>query len=61
MQDVASGGTAEDSVLVLQAHHVNIVKVQEFSRVLIRLYVILRQRPSHAGRIVVPLLRVVYR
>ena len=36
MQDMASGRTAEDSILVLQAHHVDIVEVQEFSGFLIR-------------------------
>jgi hypothetical protein len=36
MQNMASGRTAEDSILVLQAHHVDIVEVQKFSRNLIR-------------------------
>ena len=36
MQNMASGGTAEDSILVLQAHHVDIVEVQKLSRFFIR-------------------------
>src|SRR6476646_2252918 len=32
MQNLASSGTAEDPILVLQAHHVDIVEVQERSR-----------------------------
>ena len=35
MQDMASGGAAEDSILVLQAHHIDIVEVQEFRGFLI--------------------------
>src|SRR6266568_2185976 len=35
-RSLASGGTAEDSIFVLQAHHVNVVEVQKFSRFLIR-------------------------
>ena len=61
MQDMASGRTAEDSIFVLQAHHVDIVEVQEFRGFLIRRHVVLRQRPSHPRGIVVPLFRVVHR
>jgi hypothetical protein len=43
MQDMASGWTAEDSIFVLQANHVDIVEIQELRRVLIGLYVILRK------------------
>ena len=35
MQNMASGRAAEDSIFVLQAHHVDIVEVQEFSCFLI--------------------------
>src|SRR5579859_1599156 len=61
MQDVASGWTAEDSILVLQAYHVDVVEVQKFSRFLIRLHIILCERPSHPGGIVVALIGVVDR
>ena len=60
MQNMASGRTAEDSILVLQAHHVDIVEVQEFSRFLIRLHVVLGERPSHPRGIVISLFRVVH-
>ena len=59
VQNMASGRAAEDSVLVLQAHHVDVVEVQEFSGFLIRLHLVLRKRPSHSCRIVVPLFCVV--
>jgi hypothetical protein len=36
MQNVASGWSAKDSVLVLQADHVDIVEVQEASGLFIR-------------------------
>ena len=39
---MASGRTAEDPILVLQTHHVNIVEVQEGGRILIGLHVLLR-------------------
>src|ERR1035438_7328430 len=61
MENVASGGSAENSILVLQTHHVDVVEIQEGSRIPIRLDVILSQRPSNAIRIVVTLFRVVYR
>ena len=61
MQNMASGGTAEDSILVLQAHHVDVVEVQKFSRFLIRLHVVLGERPSHSRGIVVTLLGVIDR
>src|SRR5579863_4848508 len=61
MQDMASGRTAEDAVFVLQADHVDIVKVQKISRVLVGPHVVLGQRPSHARRVVIPFLGVVYR
>ena len=41
MQNMASGWAAEDSVLVLQTHHVDVVEVQEVSRFLVGLQVIL--------------------
>ena len=43
MQDMASGRSAEDSILVLETDHVDIVEVQEFSGFLIRRQVILGQ------------------
>jgi hypothetical protein len=58
---MASSRTAEDSILVLQAHHVDVVEVQERSRVLIRRDVILGKRPSHTIRIVVSFIGVVDR
>src|SRR5271157_3227937 len=58
---MASGRTAEDSILVLQTHHVDIVEVQEFSRVLIRFHLVLGKRPSDACGIVISLLGVVHR
>src|ERR1700689_4188472 len=61
MQDVASGRAAEDSILVLQTHHVDIVKVQEFSRFLIRSQLVLSQRPSHPRGIVVTFFGVIDR
>src|ERR1035441_4907907 len=61
MENVASGGSAENSILVLQTHHVDVVEIQERSRIPISLYVSLSQRPSNAIRIVVTLFRVVYR
>ena len=61
MQDMTARGTAEDSVLVLQAHHVDILEVQELSGFLIRSNVVLGERPSHPRGIVVPLFRVVDR
>ena len=59
VQDMASGRTAEDSILVLQAHHVDIVEVQKFSRFVIGPHVVLGERPSHPRGIVVPLFGVV--
>ena len=47
MQNVAPGRAAEDSILVLQAHHVDVVEVQKISCFLIRLHVVLGKRPSH--------------
>ncbi len=61
MQDMASGRAAENSILVLQADHVDIVEVQEFRGLLIRGHVILRQRPSHSCGIVISLFRIVHR
>src|SRR5580692_4702717 len=61
MQDMAAGWTAEDSILVLQANHVDVVEVQEFGGFLIRLHIVLRERPSDAIGIVVCLLGVVDR
>jgi hypothetical protein len=48
VQDVAPGWAAEDSILVLQAHHVDVVEIQEVGRFLIRPHVVLGKRPSHA-------------
>src|SRR6201987_2936283 len=59
MQDMASGPTTEDSILALQAHHVDVVEVQECSRLLIGLHLVLSERPSHPGGIVVALIGVV--
>src|ERR1700751_5947098 len=59
MQDMASGRTTEDSILVLQTHHVDVVEVQECSRLLIGLHLVLSERPSHPGGIVVTLIGVV--
>ena len=61
MQNMASGRTTEDSILVLQTHHVDVVEVQEFGGLLIRLHFILRERPSHPGGIIVTFLGVVDR
>src|SRR5690348_13880721 len=61
MQDVASGRTTEDSIFVLQAHHIDIVEVQECSRFLIGRHVVLGERPSHPCGIVISLFRVVHR
>ena len=58
---MASGRAAENSILVLQADHVDIVEVQEFRGFLVGGHVILRQRPSHSRGIVVSLLRVIHR
>src|SRR5450759_4005250 len=60
MQKMASGRTAEESILVLQGNHVDIVEVQEFSRFLIRGLVVLGERPSHPRGIVISLFRVVH-
>ena len=60
MQNMASGRAAEDSILVLQAHHVDIVEVQELSRFLIRGHVVLGERPSHSRGIVISLFGVVH-
>src|SRR5579859_413024 len=60
MQNVASRRTAEDSIFVLQAHHVDVIEVQEFSRILIGLHVVLGERPSHSLGIVISLFGVVY-
>src|SRR5579863_1306533 len=61
MQNVASGRASEDSILVLQAHHVDIVEVQKVSSFLIGLHVVLGERPSHAWGIVVSFFGVVDR
>src|SRR5580658_575563 len=61
MQNMAAGLATEDSILMLQAHHVDIVEVQEFSRFLIGSCVVLGQGPSHSWGIVISLFRVVYR
>jgi hypothetical protein len=61
MQDMTSGRTTENSVLVLQAHHVDIVEIQEFGGFLIRFHIVLCKRPSHAIGIVLSFLGVVDR
>src|SRR5271165_621132 len=61
MQDMASGWTAEDSIFVLQAHHVDVVEVQKLSRFLIRLHLVLGERPPHPGGIVVSFFGVIHR
>ena len=61
MQDMTTGWTAEDAILVLQRYHVNVVEVQEFSGFLIRLHIILSERPSHRGGIVVTFFGIVDR
>jgi len=61
VQNVASGGTTEDSVLVLQTHHVDVVEVQECCGVLIRLDVVLGEGPTNARRVVISLVRIVHR
>jgi hypothetical protein len=58
---VAASGSAENSVLVLQADHVDIVEVQELSGLSIRFQLVLSERPSDARRIVISFFRVVYR
>src|ERR1700740_1770433 len=59
MQDMASGRTTENSILVLQAHHVDVVEVQEFGCFVVRPHIVLCERPSHPGRIVVTLFSVI--
>src|SRR5580658_393015 len=59
MQNMASRGSPEDSILVLQAYHVDIVEVQEFGRFLIPSQIILSKRPSHPRGIVVTFFGVV--
>src|SRR5580698_1100977 len=61
MQNMASGRTAKDSILMLQANHVDVIEVQEPSGLLIRRGIVLCQRPSHRRRIVVALFGIVYR
>ena len=61
MQNMASGWTAEDSILVLQAHHVDIVEVQKFGGFLIRSQIVLSKRPSHPRGIVVTFFGVIDR
>src|ERR1035441_361105 len=61
MQNMASGVAAEDSILVLQAYHIDVVEVQEFSCVLVRLHLVLVERPPHPGGIIVAFLSVVDR
>ncbi len=41
IKNMASGGAAEDSIFVLQAHHVDVVEVQEFGGFVVRSYVFL--------------------
>ena len=58
---MASGWATENSILVLQAYHVDVVEVQEFGGFLIRLHIVLRERPSHSIGIVVSFIGVVDR
>ena len=60
MQNMAAGLAAEDPIFVLQADHINVVEVQKFGCVLIRLDVVLGKRPSHPSGIVIPLLGIVH-
>ena len=60
MEDVASRRTSEDPILVLQAHHVDVVEVQEFRRVLVGLHFVLGKRPAHTRRVVISLFGIVY-
>ena len=53
LENMASSRAAKDSILVLQADHVDIVKVQEFRRSLIGGHIVLGERPTHACGIVV--------
>src|SRR5438105_2683668 len=61
MQDMAAGRTAEDSILVLQAYHVDVVEVQECGGFLIRVHIVLGERPSHPVGIIVAFIGVIDR
>src|ERR1700687_1526724 len=61
MQNMAFRRGAAEFTHVLQAHHVDIVEIQEFRCFLIRRDVVLGERPSHPRRIVISLFCVVYR
>src|ERR1700746_125585 len=61
MQNMASGWPAKDSVLMLQADHIDVVEVQEPRGFLVRCDVVLRKRPPYPCRIVISLVGVVYR
>ena len=56
---MAAGAPAEDAVLVLQAHEIDVVDVQEVGGAAIGVDVLLRQFEADAGRIVVARLGVV--
>src|SRR5260370_22928821 len=56
---MGSGWTAEECILVLQTHHVDVVEVQKFSGLLIRRHVVLCERPPYSCGIVIAQLRVV--
>src|SRR5437588_13047664 len=60
MQNMAAGWPSEDAVLVLQADHVDIVEIEEFSGGLIRTQVILCQRPPNPRRIGISRFRIVH-
>src|SRR4051794_40575876 len=60
MQDMAASWPSEDSILVLQADHIDIIEVKEFSGGLIRTQVILCQRPPNPRRIVISRFRIVH-
>ena len=61
LQDVTASRSTENSILVLQTDHVEIVEVQELSGLSIRSQIVLGERPSHPRRIVISSVRVVYR
>src|SRR5208283_5435027 len=61
MENVAAGRTAENSIFMLQTHHIDIVEVQKFSRVFIRLDVVLGERPSYPWGIVISFFGIIDR
>src|SRR6266576_7316675 len=61
MQNMASGWPAEDSVLMLQADHVDAAEVQKPRGFPVGCDVVLRKCPPYPCRIVISLVGVVYR